>query len=502
MNLTPELQAYARRIQAIARECGLDFFDTVFELLSYEELNEVAAYGGFPVRYPHWRHGMEFERIEKGYQYGLHKIYELVINNDPCYAYLLSSNSAVDNKLVMAHVYGHCDFFKNNYWFSRTNRKMIDRMANHATMVRRIVDRHGIDQVEDFIDRATSLDNLVDLYGVFYPPRERKTPDSDDDVLATNIKLRSRDYLDPFMNPPEALEKRRRAIEEERAREKRLPGGPRRDILEFLLEEAPLERWEWELLNIVREEAIYFAPQRCTKIMNEGWASYWHRHIMVNYILTDDEVVDYADTMSGTLAEGSQLNPYKLGLELYLDIEDRWNRGRHGMEFDRCDDLIRKATWDTGAMKGREQIFLCRRVHNDVTFLDEYLTEEFCHRNKLFVYRFNPRSRRREIVTRDFRTVKEQLLRQLANGGAPVLQVVDRNFMNRAELLMDHLHDGQELRRDWAEASLQNLARLWKRPVHLNTVRDGDPFRLSSDGATAVWSPLKEGSAERGSMLL
>jgi stage V sporulation protein R len=262
-----------------------------------------------------------------------------------------------------------------------------------------------------------------------------------------------------------------------------------------LLEQAPLERWEWELLNIVREEAIYFAPQRCTKIMNEGWASYWHRLIMVNHILCDDEIVEYADTCAATLAEGGQLNPYKLGLELFLDIEERWNKGRHGQEFDRCDDMSKKEKWDTKAMAGRAQIFLCRAVHNDVTFLDEYLTEEFCHRHKLFVYRYNQQSRRREIVTREFPAVKEQLLRQLANGGAPVLEVVDRNYANRSELLLQHRHDGQELRKDWAEASLVNIARLWKRPVHLDTIKGEELVRLSTDGSSVRSQPAKKAAA-------
>src|SRR5262245_63026076 len=93
----------------------------------------VASYGGFPNRYPHWKFVMEFERLNKSYAYGLHKIYEMVINNDPCYAYLLECNHLVDQKIVMAHVYGHCDFFKNNIWFSRTNRKMMDTMANHRS---------------------------------------------------------------------------------------------------------------------------------------------------------------------------------------------------------------------------------------------------------------------------------------------------------------------------------------------------------------------------------
>ena len=155
MVLDRTLPAVLRRMQleieGHARSYGLDFFDVIFELVSHEELNAVAAYGGFPNRYPHWRFGMEFEQLSKGYQYGLSKIYELVINNDPCYAYLMDSNALVDQKLVMAHVYGHCDFFKNNAWFGHTSRKMMDILANHGARIRRYMDRYGTDTVEDLI---------------------------------------------------------------------------------------------------------------------------------------------------------------------------------------------------------------------------------------------------------------------------------------------------------------------------------------------------------------
>ncbi len=116
-NLTPELEKARAYICKVAESYGLDCFETVFELITYKQMNQIAAYGGFPVRYPHWRFGMEYEHLSKSYEYGLSKIYELVINTDPCYAYLLEGNMLVDQKLVMAHVFGHCDFFKNNEWF-------------------------------------------------------------------------------------------------------------------------------------------------------------------------------------------------------------------------------------------------------------------------------------------------------------------------------------------------------------------------------------------------
>ncbi len=493
MTLTPELAEYQVRVRDIAADYGLDCFQTIFEMLDYEQLNEVAAYGGFPTRYPHWRHGMGFGQLDKGYRYGLQKIYELVINNDPCYAYLLSSNSEVENKLVIAHVYGHCDFFKNNMWFAHTDRKMMDRMANHATRIRHLIDQHGQDRVEDLIDRAQSLENMVDMYGQFVDdadPWLSPVVADDGSDLPANLRVRSKSYMDGFMNPPEVLEARKQKLERESEEARRLPGGPQRDLLGFLLRHAPLERWEWEVVNVVREEALYFLPQRLTKIMNEGWASYWHRRIMVEHVIDDSEVVDYADTMAGTLAEGSTLNPYKIGLELFLDIEDRWNKGRFGLEYERCDDLHARETWDTEADLGREQIFLCRRIHNDVTFVDEYLTEEFCHRHQLFVYRFNPRSGRREIVTRDFQTVKDQLLRQLANGGAPVVEAVDVNWKNRGELYVRHRHDQQDLRQDWAEATLENLQVLWKRPVHLETRMEGKTILYTCDGEESTSSVL------------
>src|SRR3990167_2278370 len=167
MSLPPELAKIKKEIRAHAKDYGLDFFEVSFEVLDWNQINMVAAYGGFPNRYPHWRFGMEYERLSKSYTYGLSTIYEMVINNDPCYAYLLRANDLVYQKTVIAHVYGHCDFFKNNYWFSKTNRKMLNSMANHAAYVRQMIDDVGHDEVETFIDVCLSLENLIDIHSPF-----------------------------------------------------------------------------------------------------------------------------------------------------------------------------------------------------------------------------------------------------------------------------------------------------------------------------------------------
>src|SRR5262245_26572894 len=216
MNLTPELQRIKDEIKGYAIEYGLDFFETFFELLDFDELNEVASYGGFPTRYPHWRFGMEYEELSKGYQYGLQKIYELVINNDPCYAYLMACNALVDQKLVIAHVYGHSDFFKNNMWFGQTDRKMMDRLANHGVKIRRFVEKHGFEKVESFLDVALSLENLIDIHAPFI--RRRPEVRSGDDREADPVevkKFRSKDYMDSFINPKDFMEEQRTKIENE-----------------------------------------------------------------------------------------------------------------------------------------------------------------------------------------------------------------------------------------------------------------------------------------------
>ncbi|MDH3283737.1 MAG: SpoVR family protein, partial [Acidobacteriota bacterium] len=137
MALPRELAELQQKVEQVVLPYGLTTFPVVFEMVDYAQMNQLAAYTGFPVRYPHWRWGMEFDQLSKSYEYGLHKIYEMVINNDPTYAYLLEGNAFIDQKLVMAHVYGHADFFRNNVYFSHTNRKMVDQMANHSTRVRR-----------------------------------------------------------------------------------------------------------------------------------------------------------------------------------------------------------------------------------------------------------------------------------------------------------------------------------------------------------------------------
>jgi stage V sporulation protein R len=204
---------------------------------------------------------------------------------------------------------------------------------------------------------------------------------------------------------------------------------------------------------------------------------------MTEKVMGDGEIIDYADHHSGTVGGSRfQLNPYKLGLELYRDIEERWNTGRFGKEYEECEDMATRERWDLNLGLGREKIFEVRRLHNDLTFIDTFLTDEFCRRQKLFVYGKDQKDTAWVIQTREFNKVKEMILSALTNLGNPLIRVLDGNFENRGELLLLHHHEGRDLKWNFADDTLLNLHRLWQRPVHVETKRDGKKVRLSFDG--------------------
>ena len=261
----------------------------------------------------------------------------------------------------------------------------------------------------------------------------------------------------------------------------------------FLIEHAPLEDWQQDILAIVREESYYFAPQGMTKIMNEGWASYWHSKIMTEKQLSDAELIDYADHHSGTLGtRPGVINPYKLGLELFRNIEDRWNKGKFGKEYEECTDVEAKRKWDRPLGQGREKIFEVRKIYNDVSFIDTFLTREFCEEHRLFNYGYDASTGRWVILDRDYQKVKEKLLFQLTNLGDPFIYVVDSNYENRGELYLYHRHDGVDLRLDYARDVLVNIHKIWTRPAHLETVVEGTRRLISFDGQEQKDRELEE----------
>lgn len=442
-SLPAELKYQAVVIEQAAREAGLDSFEVEFVLLSAADVNGVAAYGGFPVRYPSWRFGMEFERLQKGYRWGLSKIYELVINNDPTIAYLVSSNSLMEQKLVMAHVHGHGDFFKHNIWFAPTNRRMVDQMGHHATRMRRYIDVHGIEAVERFIDNGLCLETLIDPFlplrrmGSKPPPQVRQEP------LSARA-LRSMEAMSGTASQPEEA-----PAPAPTPRSEQTP--PTHDVMGFLVERAPLDDWQRDLLRMLRDEAYYFAPQRMTKIANEGWATFWHSRLLTERgILDDSEILDFADTHAGaTATSGSTLNPYKLGSDLFRYAESRG-----------------------------EDLFRLRRVHNDVSLVDELIDERFVE------FTLSPEVARHHpgvMKELDWESRKKRLLQELSWGGLPKIGLIEDDDDGDGGLVLVHHHDGRDLQLAQAAETLRHLQSIWKADVSLYTLEEGQGRKLVCD---------------------
>lgn len=488
-NLKYEAKKYAEHY-------GLDTDEEViFEILDFNELNEIASKGGFPKRYPHWRFGMEHERLSKSYAYGLQKIYEIVVNTSPCFAYLLESNNPVDQKIVIAHVYAHLDFFKQNYWFRalKTAKNMLDEMANHGTKVEIIAQKYGEEEVENWIDVCLSLEDTIDIHALGIKrnaERAEKIIENEDENEKARepLKLQGKDYkpyMDNFLNPEKEMEREREFIKKEKEEAikiqlgNKIPETPQLDLLQFLIENTQIEKWKRDILEIIREESYYFAPQGQTKIMNEGWASYWHSTIcskrddFVGPFLTDEEIIDYADQHSGTLGTSpGRLNPYKLGKELFEYIEFRWDTGRFGPEWQNClenGNYEDQKKFDRKLNLGRDKIFEVRKIYNDVGFIDEFLDREFYEKQKLFAYKYNKDRNWYEISSREFNEIKKNLLFSLTNFGRPFIYAVDGNYENRKELYLYHNHTGIDLDLNYAKRVLENMFKIWKKPAHLET---------------------------------
>lgn len=256
-----------------------------------------------------------------------------------------------------------------------------------------------------------------------------------------------------------------------------------------------VERWEDEVVALERGRAdVYDISVAETHryaaagLINHN--SFWHSTIMTRHALEPSEFICYAEHHSGTMATSPhRLNPYKLGIELLRDIEERWNRGQFGAEWEQCEDWEEKQRWDRKVGKGREKIFEVRRIHNDVTFIDTFLTPEFCAKHRMFSFAYNDATNNYEIASREFEKIKVQLLDNLTNHGRPFIYVVDGNYKNRGELYLLHKSTGTELRLDYARDTLANLGKIWGRPVHIETVMDDVATVLSFDGRNHEMKP-------------
>ncbi|WP_254822846.1 SpoVR family protein [Haloglomus halophilum] len=584
------LEEPVREAANLAEKLGLEPFPVNYWIVDYDDMNELIAYGGFQTRYPHWRWGMQYDRQQKQGQFMGGKAFEIVNNDNPAHAFLQESNSLADQKAVITHVEAHSDFFRNNEWFGlfANDPDAAAMLERHAETIREYMEDPEIDReaVEAWIDHVLCLEDNVDQHRAFVPAETRGSDGEDVEAEVVAEKLDELELSDEVRDQvfdEEWLES------QEDDEEVRFPAEPEKDILAFLWNhgkaydaeaEKAVEMTEWQrdVLEILRKEAYYFAPQKMTKVMNEGWAAYWESKMMTDEAFAgDDEFLSYADHMAAVLGSPG-LNPYKLGLQLWNYVENTtnrrevvekllrvegvtWRNFEDVIDLDEVRDLLEPEPWlvdvvghlddldpddervdaealaaahdgevdvqkypwkvltyaglaerhyslvkpafrgflkrisqseleriarylfdtdrydsvedavaDVDRAAGWDRMREIRESHNDVTFLDEFLTQEFVDDNDYFTYEYTHTTRDYRVTSTDYRDVKKKLMLRFTNFGKPTIAVEDGNYENRNELLLAHQYNGVMLDIQQARQTLERVFQLWGRPVNLKTI--------------------------------
>ncbi|MBA4495245.1 SpoVR family protein [Paenactinomyces guangxiensis] len=462
--MTDEMKALERAIDEITEIAvgfGLDFYPMRYEICPADIIYTFGAYG-MPTRFSHWSFGKTFHKMKLQYDLNLSKIYELVINSNPCYAFLLKGNSLIQNKLIVAHVLAHCDFFKNNVRFSNTSRDMVESMAASAERIRRYEIAYGKDLVEEFLDHVLAIQEHINPS--LLDARSSNKPHKQKEVPAHKKRKSPYDDLWDLDGPKERSA--------EKTQKRRFPERPEKDLLLFIMHHSRvLEDWHQDILTILRDEMFYFWPQLETKIMNEGWASYWHIRILRELDLTEAETVEFAKLNAFVLQPSTtSVNPYHLGLKIFEDIEHRWD---HPTEQER-----RELGRIPG--KGREKIFEVRELDSDISFIRNYLTKQLVE--DLDLYIFQRQGTDWNVTDKNWENVRDQLVASRVNGGHPVIVVKDGDYLQNGELYLRHQYEGTELDLKYLERTLPHVYALWGRSVYLETVIENRPVVFCFNG--------------------
>ena len=431
------LAIWDEKICEIARGYGLDWYEIAYETINYHEMIGAMSYHGMPSHYSHWSYGKSFERTHFMYNTGNEGLpYELIINSNPSIAYLMLENPLYLQILIMAHCVGHSDFFKNNRTFKETD---ADTVAMRFRSARNRIQSYiedpsiGIEAVEKIIDACHTLQYQIDRRGRVRP------------------------------NEKELREKYKKLVKEDKDGKwkefnlEKVPLEPEFDVLRFIMENSPkLSNWERDIIGIIHEESMYFMPQIRTKVMNEGWASFWHYKILHDLDLPDEYHLPFLKTHNLVLRPwGLKINPYHLGFEIFKRIERD-----HGL--DEC--------------------FLAREVCNDESFIRQYLTEELARELNLFTYSKKGKGRSGdwtidEIMEDEesWEEIRKNLLMQVGGNMIPIIYIEE---MKDGELIMRHEHDGRDLELDYADSSIEMVRYLWKGPVKLYTIIEEEDFEI------------------------
>ncbi len=451
-----ELVEWDKRVRDKAAAFGLDWYPQEFEICDHTGMLGYMAYSGMPSHYPHWSYGKSYEKLKTLYDYGVSGLpYEMVINSSPAIAYLMRDNTLLLQILTIAHVYGHNDFFKNNFTFKSTRADLtLETFKAHALRVRRYTEDPsiGIENVERILDaaHALALQCRRNLAIKKLTPREQVE--------------RAIEKAQPAVDPFHRLHARPEFKEPE---VRKVPLEPDEDLLLFIRDHNPfLEPWEKDLLTIVDEETKYFLPMMETKIMNEGWASYWHKKIVESLEVEQGLHLEFIVRHNQVLRPiPGQINPYHLGFKIWEDLYRRHTEPTK--------EEIKK--YGAPTMNGKEKIFEAREVERDTSFLRRYLTEDLMREMDMFEYEARGDELVIDKVSDDegWKAVKETLIKSVGTGSIPVIKVDDADFGHARTLYLKHSHDGRDLQLEYAEKTLAFVHRLWGHECLLETTLQG-----------------------------
>ncbi|MEJ2343933.1 MAG: SpoVR family protein [Gammaproteobacteria bacterium] len=465
-----DLEYWDAKIRDKVAEFGLSCFPQEFEVCDHEQMLGYMAYSGMPAHYPHWSYGKAFEKLKTMYDYGVSGLpYEMVINSNPSLAYLMRENSLCLQVLTIAHVYGHNDFFKNNFTFRDTApERTIGNFKLRADRIRGYIEDPsiGVQRVEPVLDAAHALAmncrrNLAIRKLSASEQRERA--------------------VEAARAPHDPYERLHKSVENDEPDLSRVPLEPEEDILSFIAEHKPFaEDWQRDVLHIVQEETRYFIPQIETKIMNEGWASFWHHRIMNSLDLPEDLYMEFLVHHNQVIRpHPGGLNPYHLGFKIWHDILRRY------------DEPTAEELKQMGAPEksGMEKIFEVRETDRDVSFLRRFLTEDLMRELDLFEYQ---REGDKTVVSQvsdeqHWEDVKRTLLQNTGMASMPVIRIIDADYQHSRVLYLEHDFDGRELQREYLEKTLEHLYRLWGRKVMLRTyMQDEEATFYFDEGGTGM----------------
>ena len=429
---TKLLSKFDDRIIELAKDHGLEWFDIHYEVCDYYSMIGHMAYHGMPTHYGHWSHGKSFERTHQMYNLGQEGLpYELIINSNPSIAYLMRENPAYLQILIMAHCVGHSDFFKNNRMFQPTRPDtVIQRFRNAKKRIQGYVEDPtiGIEQVEKVLDAAHAIQFQTNRY-----PGRQLTHKEQKEKYTKLIKEDTSGKYKNFDIDKIPLEKNY-------------------DILNFLIEHSSAETWKKDCMEIVRGQADYFIPQMQTKIMNEGWASFWHYRLCHELELDQKYHIPIIKSHNQVIRPHiGGLNPYHIGFEMFRRIEERY---------------------------GIEECFIAREVHHDASFLRQYLTQEDCIDLGLFSFNKQRDDYVIQQISDDdgWKKVRDSLLNNVGTNGIPVIcvkEVEDGNV-----LTLEHAHDGRDLDLGYADPVVLHVSELWGDIVKLYTEVEGDTWEI------------------------